>query len=137
MERVSLMKDGFDVIISLASIMVSCIALYISINTNQKQYNLALLDQRFEIYNACQKFVTYILLNNDCNLEELQKFKLGTIKAKFLFGKDVLIYIDSLYKVGVELTEFKSGDIYKKMSIVDRVELLREGMEFRKYLKIV
>lgn len=31
--------------------------------------------------------ISYILLNNECTLEELQAFKLGTIKAKFFLMK--------------------------------------------------
>ena len=109
---------------------------YISIKTDKKQYNLQLLDQRFETYSTCQKFISYILLNNNCTLEELQAFRLGTIKAKFLFDENVLKYIEEIYNCGRKLVNLKSNDSDIKMEIIDQVENLREGTEFKKYLKI-
>lgn len=131
-----MIKDIFDIIVSFSGIVISCVALYISIKTDKKQYNLDLLEQRFEIYSVCQKFITYILLNNNCTLEELQSLKLGTIKAKFLFGENVLEYIEELYCCGRELLNLKDN-IPKKMKVIDKVETLREGIEFKKYLKIL
>ena len=66
-----MIKDICEMFISISGIIISCIALYISIKTDKKQYNLQLLDQRFETYSTCQKFISYILLNNNYTLEEL------------------------------------------------------------------
>lgn len=132
-----MIKDFFEIIISFSGIIVSCIALYISIKTEKKQYNLQLLEQRFEIYSTCQKFISYILLNDNCTLEELQTFKLGTIKARFLFDENVLEYIEKLYDYGKGLVNLDNDNFDMKMILINKVEDLREGTEFKKYLKIM
>lgn len=132
-----MIKDLCEILISISGIIISCIALYISIKTDKKQYNLQLLEQRFQTYNTCQKFISYILLNNECTLEELQTFKLGTIKAKFLFDENVLKYIEELYNCGRRLINIDNNDLDIKMEILDQVENMREGTEFKKYLKIM
>tara|TARA_R110002072_G_C7971842_1_gene534873 strand:+ start:8151 stop:8762 length:612 start_codon:yes stop_codon:yes gene_type:complete len=117
---------------------------------NRTKVNLELFEKRYEIYLDCLQALSMVSKNAAIDIGDTIKLlkSKNFHKTKLLFGKEIVGYIDSIYKQCLELYEIQGileGDldqderkklVYKKMKIIDylmkQTPLLPE--KFEKYL---
>lgn len=134
-------KDIIEIFLSIIGLGLSVIAITISISTNKKQIKINLFKMRMQIYNECEKLISEIIANTDCNEQVLKNFMINTSKVIFVFDEDIQEYIKELYNKARRLRmqnlrqEFdKAEEVISYFSdIVEKEELPKK---FEKYLKI-
>ena len=134
-------KDIIEIFLSIIGLGLSVIAITISISTNKKQIKINLFKMRMQIYNECEKLISEIIANTDCNEQVLKNFMINTSQVIFVFDEDIQEYIKELYNKARRLRmqnlrqEFdKAEEVISYFSdIVEKEELPKK---FEKYLKI-
>lgn len=134
-------KDIIEIFLSIIGLGLSVIAITISISTNKKQIKINLFKMRMQIYNECEKLISEIIANTDCNEQVLKNFMINTSEVIFVFDEDIQEYIKELYNKARRLRmqnlrqEFdKAEEVISYFSdIVEKEELPKK---FEKYLKI-
>lgn len=111
-------------------------------------------DRRLRVYEEVRKLLSIAMAKGDLPFQDLLRFRTSVSEADFLFGPEVMAFIDELYKRGVQLgywnDEFRTppeargldynhkkvvSEKYKELRwIVDQFEPARKV--FKKYLDI-
>lgn len=85
---------------------IAIIATYIAWQqwkTNQQKLNLERYDRRLVVYEEVMKILSIIVRDADAEYEDLLKFRTSVSEADFLFGEEIPVYIDEIYKRGINL----------------------------------
>lgn len=69
----------------------------------REKFKLDLFEKRFAVYKGTQKYLAEILRDGRLDLEESIQFLRETQDATFLFDHNIVEYLDSLYRRGVDL----------------------------------
>jgi hypothetical protein len=69
----------------------------------RNKLRLDLFDRRYKVYEATRKFLGLILRNGAFTDLELTEFELATSDAKFLFGDDVVQWLEEIRKRALHL----------------------------------
>jgi hypothetical protein len=64
---------------------------------------LDLFDRRYKVYDSARKFLAVILRDAAFTLPQLAEFNLGTSDAEFLFGPDVVNYLQQIRERAVHM----------------------------------
>ena len=122
--------------------------------TNQQKLVLDRYDRRLKVYEEVRRILSIITRDAKVSVEELLRFRTSVSEADFLFGPEILEYIDAIYKHGVALSRWTDeyrdytqakpeGYDHQKVvaSMHAELEWLTEQFEpakqlFRKYLDI-
>ena len=91
---------------ALLTPLIAVVATYIAWQqwkTNQQKLNLDRYERRLRVYEEVRKILSIILQDAKASTDDLLKFRTSVSEADFLFGKEILIYIDEIYKRGLSL----------------------------------
>ena len=86
--------------------LIAIIATYIAWQqwkTNQQKLNLERYDRRLAVYEEVVKILSIVVRDADASYEDLLNFRASISEADFLFGEEIPIYIDEIYKRGINL----------------------------------
>ncbi len=137
--------------------LIAILAVFIALQqwrTNHLRLKLELYDRRLAVYEEVKKILGIIIREADVSFEDLLKFRSSVTQADFLFGKEVSIYLDEIYKRGLNLRKWKEQyrdytqeqpEGYDHQKVVDEMhkelEWLTEQFspakeKFKRYLKL-
>lgn len=105
--------------------------------TNRQKLNLDRYDRRLRIYEEVRKILSIIARDAKASTEDLLKFRTAVSEADFLFGQEVVEYIDQLYKRGLNLwglTQEYRDFTQEKPPAYDHVKVVKEMNEELKWL---
>lgn len=91
---------------ALLTPLIAAIAAYIAWQqwkTNQQKLNLDRYDRRLRVYEEVRKILSIIVWDAKASTEDLLKFRTSVSEADFLFGPEVMVYIDEIYGRGLKL----------------------------------
>lgn len=71
--------------------------------TNQQKLKLEKYDRRLHVYEEVKKILSIIVRDAAASTEDLLRFRTSVSEADFLFGPEVIDYIDEIYKRGLNL----------------------------------
>src|SRR4051794_19500432 len=86
--------------------LIAIIATYIAWQqwkTNQLKVKLDRYDRRLKVYEAVQSILRIILRDANASYDDLVKFRISVAEADFLFGPEIIEFIDEIYQRGVKL----------------------------------
>ena len=89
-----------------ALIIISCLGSWIAFKQARiaaAKLNLDLYDKRFKVFEAGRHFLGQFLVHGTIRLQEITELSVGSADAVFLFGDEVVEYLDGLRKTGVGL----------------------------------
>jgi hypothetical protein len=72
-------------------------------HTNKQKLDLDLYDRRLRIYEEVRKLLSIVVRDATVTTDALLAFRTSVSEADFLFGSDVISYIDTLYQRGLNL----------------------------------
>jgi len=86
--------------------LIAIVATYIAYqqwNTNKQKLILDRYDRRLKVYEEVVQILSIILQTARPRFEDLIKFRRAVAEADFLFGPEIMQYIDEIYKRGIQL----------------------------------
>jgi hypothetical protein len=75
--------------------------------TNELKARLDRYDRRLRVYEEVRKILSLVMRDAVASTEDLLKFRVATSEADFLFGAEIPLYIDEIYKRGLSLWRWK------------------------------
>ena len=154
--------DILNCITSFIGLVVSIIAIIISVNTTRKQIKMDLFNKRYEFYIACDiicgcciaGFPDAITSRLDLQVPYFNDYTIGS--AEFLFDKETATLVETIYSKGMmyrdicysiicfESGEIEDKDLYqeckdKKNEYLAFFNKARKDLncQFKKYLTII
>ncbi len=97
---------------ALLTPLIAVLATYIAWQqwkTNQHKWVLDRYDRRLRVYEEVRTILSIIVRDGKASYEDLLKFRTSVFDADFLFGPEIMEYIDEIYKRGVKLQNW-SGE---------------------------
>ncbi len=137
--------------------LIAIVAVYVAwqqSKTAKQKLTLDTYDRNLRIYEEVKKFLLIIIQGGDVDFDEAIKFRSSVSEADFLFGSEIVQYIDEIYKRAIKLrqrnNEYRDDtqvkpEGYNHSKVVDEMHIelvwLAEQLEpakekFRKYLSI-
>lgn len=119
----------------------------------RQRWRLSLYEKRFETFRAVSEFISFLCMHGPCEHKDEIEFLQKASRNRFLFGPEIMEYIDEIYKKSVErnyleetiynsrgdaLTDYRgvlatrSGELSKWFS--DQLQAVDE--KFKEYLLI-
>lgn len=95
---------------SLMTPLIATIAVYIAyqqLKTNERSLNHELYDRRLKIYEIVKEMIRELSNNDYCTYVDLNSYYKAVSEADFLFGDEITIYIEEIYKHGINLIKLK------------------------------
>jgi len=92
-----------EILNALLTPTIAIVATYIAWQqwrVNKQKFDLERYDRRLRIYQEVRKIISIVLRDARVSYEELLKFRASVSEADFLFGPEIPIYIDEIYKRG-------------------------------------
>lgn len=83
--------------------IVASIILILQYLLARRTWRLNLYDKRYPVYLETMSFIASVVRDGEVNKEELLKFLRNSRDKEFLFKKDTRIYLNDLYKKGLQL----------------------------------
>jgi len=71
--------------------------------TNRRQLRLALFEKRWTVFNSTATLIAVVLQTAQMQLNEIQAFDIGTRDQEFLFGADIVNYLEDVRSHAVSL----------------------------------
>lgn len=121
-------SEILDISKALLTPLVAIVATYIAWQqwkTNKQKLVLDRYDRRLHVYGEVRKILSIILRDAKASYDDLLKFRTSVSEADFLFGDEIISYIDEIYSRGVKL-QYWSGE-YR-----DFTQKLPEGYDHKK-----
>ena len=87
--------DPFAWLAALTAVLALWIA-YQQYRTNRSKLRLDLYERRFRVFDAVRDLLATVGRDGAFELKDLQDFVAGTSEATFLFGADIVAYIEEL-----------------------------------------
>jgi len=120
-----------DVIKAFLTPMIAILAVWIAYQqhkTSRYKLRLDLYDKRFEVFHRLISLVSSVVQQGNVTDEQLFEFLRSTAYANFLFDKDIEIYLEQVYRKGIdlhylekrikELSGDKQKEVYDKRDII-------------------
>ena len=98
--------NAIEILQGLLTPVIGLTTLYIAYQQHQiekAKFRHERYERRLRLFKAAMQFVACATTAADLTNEELHSFLRETSEARFLFGKEVEKFIDTLYKKGVDL----------------------------------
>ena len=92
-------KDIASVVQAVATVMIAGAACYIAWRqhrTAEAKLRLDLFDRRFRVYRGLMDLLGDAVREPNISMDALGKFYLATDEKRFLFGKDIIEYLDEV-----------------------------------------
>ena len=99
-------EQAIEISKALLTPVIAIVATYIAWQqwkTNQQKLKLEKYDRRLHVYEEVKKILSIILRDATASTEDLLKFRTSVSEADFLFGTEIIEYIDEIYKRGLSL----------------------------------
>lgn len=74
--------------------------------TNRQKLVLDQYDRRLRIYEEVRKILSIIVRDAGATTEDLLKFRTSVSEADFLFGSEIMTYIEEIYSRGLKLWQW-------------------------------
>jgi hypothetical protein len=135
--------------------LIAIVAVYIAwqqSKTAKQKLTLDTYDRNLRIYEEVKKFLLIIIRDGDVDFDEAIKFRSSVSEADFLFGAEIVQYIDEIYKRAISLRrwnrEFNNQikpEGYDHSKVVEKMHIELDWLtaqlepakeKFRKYLSI-
>jgi hypothetical protein len=100
-------KISADLLTPLIAVVVAYVAVQ-QYKINRRQYRLALIEKRLVIYNAVLGRIVEVINDMDSTIGKNIQFIRETRDHEFLFGPEVGVFINSLWKRGNDLMTLKA-----------------------------
>lgn len=91
-------KTVLDYFIAFVPLILSIVAIYISIDSTRKQNKIALLDKRIEIYNNLKICLSEVIVEGRVTAQNANMFLVKSRDVKFLFGSEIEKLCNEIYK---------------------------------------
>ena len=108
--------DTLKLVSGLLTPLIGLIAAYIAWQqwkTNRQKLILDRYDRRLRVYEEVRRILSIVMRDAKASTEDLLKFRTAVSEADFLFGPEVMAYIDVVYKRGLHLwqrsTEYRDS----------------------------
>ncbi len=104
------LEDVIRLLQGLLTPVIAAIAVYIAWQqwrTNRQKLNLERYDRRIRIYEEVRKILSIVMRDGYATTDDLLKFRTSVSEADFLFGPEVMKYIDEIYRHGLKLWRWK------------------------------
>ncbi len=95
MSHDSSLLDPFALLTALTALLALWIA-YHQYRTNRSKLRLDLYERRFRVFDAVRDLLAIVGRDGALELKDVQGFVAGTSEATFLFGADIVAYIEEL-----------------------------------------
>ena len=82
-------KTLFDYFVAFAPLVLSIVAIYISIDSTRKQNKIALLEKRIAIYNNLKACLSNVIVEGRMTMQNANIFLVKSRDVKFLFGNEI------------------------------------------------
>jgi len=99
-------NQSIEVLTALLTPLIAVVAVYIAWQqwrTNRLRFVLDRYDRRLRVYEEVRKILSIILRDAKASSEDLLRFRTSVSEADFLFGAEVVEYIDQIYSHGIAL----------------------------------
>lgn len=96
-------KTFVDYLIAFAPIVISIVAICVSISATREQNKISLLEKRLEIYTNLQKCISNVIVEGKSTTQNAKMFIVKARDVKFLFGPEVEELCNEIYKSMLEL----------------------------------
>jgi uncharacterized ubiquitin-like protein YukD len=100
-----------QVLSSMLTPLIAIVALYIAWQqwkTNQHKLVMDQYDRRLRIYEEVRKILSIVLRDANVSMDDLLRFRTSVSEADFLFGTEIVEYIDDIYRRGLDLNHWAS-----------------------------
>lgn len=105
------MENTLAILTGITTILLAYVA-WQNYKINQSNFyiqkdklRLDLFDRRLQVFEACQKLFSYLVVEGNMTHEVLGKFSRDSSNAEFLFGKDVKQYVDQVSIKGLRVIQ--------------------------------
>jgi hypothetical protein len=101
-------EDLIKILSGLLTPFIACMAVYIAwqqYETSRHKFIFDLFEKRINVFYEVKSLLSYAFRDANLHTDMLRQFKHSTSDAEFLFGKEVVDYIDSIYEHGCKLLE--------------------------------
>lgn len=96
-------KTWFDYCIAIAPLILSLVAIYISIDSTRKQNKIALLDKRLEIYMNLKECISEVIREGKVTIQNAHIFLIKSQNVKFLFDPKLSELCNEIFKSMIKL----------------------------------
>ena len=103
--------EAIKIFSGLLTPVIAIVAVYIAWQqwqTNRQKLILDRYDRRLRIYEEVRKILSIIERDSKASTDDLLKFRTSVAEADFLFGPEVMAYIDAVYKRGLNLWQWSN-----------------------------
>lgn len=90
-------KTWFDYFVAIAPLVLSIVAIYISIDSTRKQNKIALLDKRLAIYTDLKICISNVISEGKVTTQNANMFIFKARDVKFLFDNQLKELCDEIY----------------------------------------
>lgn len=100
------MKDFLPYLPIFASAVPSCLMAWIAWQQKHvaaQKLKLDLFDRRYRVFDATRKMLEIIVINRQVKPPEILEFRIATSDSQFLFGNDVIRFVEDLAKMANDL----------------------------------
>jgi len=100
------MAEVLQISQGLLTPVIAFVATYIAYQqwqTNRQKLILDRYDRRLQIYEEVRRILSIILRDAKASTDDLLKFRTSVSEADFLFDPEIPVYIDEIYKRGLNL----------------------------------
>lgn len=74
--------------------------------TNERKFKLDVYERRLTIYEEVKKFLLIICREGDVKFDDAIRFRSSVSEADFLFGSEIVEYIDEIYQRAIDLRQW-------------------------------
>lgn len=102
----SLLLEITTILAGLLTPMIGVIAVYIAWQqwkTSHQKLMLDLYDRRLRVYEEVVKVLSIVVRDADITYEKLAVFRAAVAEADFIFGPEIVSFIDEIYSHGCRL----------------------------------
>jgi hypothetical protein len=92
------------------TLLIACLVAWVGVQQYilaHEKFKLDLFEKRFAVYKATEKFLVTIMKNPAIGWDDPVMFLRETHDAVFLFGQEIVDYLDSLYKKALDMKDLQ------------------------------
>jgi hypothetical protein len=112
--------------LSVAAVVVSAVVLvvqYMQWRTANQKVVVDLYERRLKVYEQLSKAIGPVLREGEVNGEALRDFMVGEADAKFLFGEEVIAYLENLRRSFAWMSSFSNKVIDQASNRGDLIDI--------------
>lgn len=106
------LESFIQIFSGLLTPLIAIVTVYIAWQqwkTNERKFKLDVYERRLIIYEEVKKFLLIICREADVEFDEAIRFRTSVSEADFLFGSEIVQYIDEIYQRAIHLRQCNEG----------------------------